>query len=93
MIVEEGGRLGNFSVGEEAFVSLGILPGTMGSLEVQHEKEGFFRIAVLQPFDGVIGQDVGGVAFEADFLAIEIAEGGIEVGTLGAGDRVVVEAM
>lgn len=36
---------------------------------------------------------VGGITVETDFIAVGVAEGRVEVGALGTGDRVVVESV
>ena len=63
----------------------------MGCLVLAHEEEGFFRIAIVEPLDGLVGGDVGAVAGELLFAAVHLKEDGIVVAALSGENFPVVE--
>ncbi len=91
VVIEEVVGLGDVAVGEEVLVFGGGLPGTVRRLVVAHGEEGLLRVALLEPVEGEIADQIGAVAGVL-FAAGGGEEGGIVVDALAGEDVPVVEA-
>lgn len=94
VIVEEGRGFGESDI----LVEFGIFqlrePVAVDRLVVDQQAEGFVAVAVLQPVDGVVGDDIGHVTLLADeFGMLFRAELRIVVGALPVEYLVVVETL
>ena len=91
VVVEEGGRLVVHAVVVGLEVAQGGLPLTVRGLVLTHEEEGLGLVALGEPVEGDIGDDVGDVAGILDGLA-HADHGRIIVDTLAGEDLPEIEA-
>lgn len=91
LVVEVVG-FGDFDVFEQILVLGAGFPGAMGRLVVAHEKEGLVFVALLEPIEGEVTDEVGAVAVVFFAGAVHVDEDGIVVEALAGEDLPVVEA-
>ena len=95
VVVPESGRQGEVDAVVHAEVAQGRNPVAVGCLVVHHETEGFRRVALVEELNGVVGDEVGGVAFLTQVFAAGVltAEHGVVVRALVVEHVIVVEAL
>ena len=92
VVVVEGFGHGEVAVAEEVEVTGVGHPCTVRRLMVQQQAEGLFGVAqAVEPVDGYVGRDIGGVTLALDALAVA-NEVGVVVFSLSDEDVPVVEA-
>ncbi len=74
VVVEEVVGLGDVAIGEQVLIFGGGLPGAVRRFVVAHGEEGLLRVALFEPVEGEIADQIGAIA------GVLFAAGGCEEG-------------